>query len=667
MIDQLYTNSNHSVSEEIELIIIRNNLLVCNCLRILPTIKEDYVSKMTEFIKCSKLYLFENHIPLIVRLNFVCNTLYWYWLKPSEIPDYCYNGILNLVNDTLLKVLQDTGKNVINLSSHVGQEQNVLHCLENISNMFICLDSLIVVECIEVTQILLLIFLTHQSCISLFFHFILKVLSQAQNIINSFKFKKNIQNFNCFKFGLLKINSFLSVNHINSIIGSLHISLCIGYILEHQYQEVITTLINIDQYIEFKDELFCLLCYVQAVANFNLEDYESTFYYLAQMDNCTMDLFMRSRCYLLLGRTYSKVGNSDMAIDAFEKLKDSKYNKIMAFYMFQHYEKNNMEITHLIVLDQVLKEDCDISENITISFSNKLLLLLHPEPDVTNRELLYLAAQKKYQLGKYKLAAIDFETLINSNDVFNEHESKLIPIPSNFMLKNEAVIIFLKAHEMNKAFTVGQNLIEEYDYGCDMWISNLFWANELNSYNYNVIGSLLLAETGFIQHSDIILGALNKSFNCLYTIIERAQLTCDENIKTLRRKIMGKVLLHKATILSRLTDREEECETVFNKAIKYNPGDEDIIYLFSKWLEQKGKLIQSINVRDCFDKNMDNTLECENIVLNHVLECSMDLENTIIGNSVIDDLFADTDEKTTDINSEMNPQDDDIFNDLFVD
>jgi len=61
----------------------------------------EYVSKMTELINISELYLYEKHIPLELRVNFVSNLLHWYWLKPSDIPDYCYNKIITLVNECL--------------------------------------------------------------------------------------------------------------------------------------------------------------------------------------------------------------------------------------------------------------------------------------------------------------------------------------------------------------------------------------------------------------------------------------------------------------------------------------------------------------------------------------------------------------------------------------
>lgn len=61
----------------------------------------EYVDKMTEFINVSELYLYEKHIPLELRINFVSNALHWYCLKPEDIPDYCYNKIITLVNECL--------------------------------------------------------------------------------------------------------------------------------------------------------------------------------------------------------------------------------------------------------------------------------------------------------------------------------------------------------------------------------------------------------------------------------------------------------------------------------------------------------------------------------------------------------------------------------------
>lgn len=63
----------------------------------------EYVGKMTQLMNYSLLYLYEKHIPLELRMNFVCNTLYWYWLKPDDVPDYCYTKIITLVNECLLE------------------------------------------------------------------------------------------------------------------------------------------------------------------------------------------------------------------------------------------------------------------------------------------------------------------------------------------------------------------------------------------------------------------------------------------------------------------------------------------------------------------------------------------------------------------------------------
>lgn len=84
-------------------------------------------------------------------------------------------------------------------------------------------------------------------------------------------------------------------------------------------------------------------------------------------------------------------------------------------------------------------------------------------------------------------------------------------------------------------------------------------------------------------------------------------------------------------------------------------------------MEHKGKLSQSMNIRNQFDRKKANTITCNNFVLTYVLENKHGLEDTIMGTSVIEDLFASTDDKVSDVNMEMDPADDDIFNDLFVD
>lgn len=114
---------NISLQNEVEFIVLRNNLLVCNCLvcklltfnfililsrilfflnqRVLTTIDTEYVGKMSELLNVTELYLYEKHVPLELRINFVCNALHWYWWKPTNVPDYCYNKIMTLTNECL--------------------------------------------------------------------------------------------------------------------------------------------------------------------------------------------------------------------------------------------------------------------------------------------------------------------------------------------------------------------------------------------------------------------------------------------------------------------------------------------------------------------------------------------------------------------------------------
>lgn len=66
-----------------------------------------------------------------------------------------------------------------------------------------------------------------------------------------------------------------------------------------------------------------------------------------------------------------------------------------------------------------------------------------------------------------------------------------------------------------------------------------------------------------------------RSFNCLYAKINFGYPTettsDDESVKTLRRILIGKILLLRATILSKL-NLEKDCEAAFQKALTFNPG-----------------------------------------------------------------------------------------------
>lgn len=95
----------------------------------------------------------------------------------------------------------------------------------------------------------------------------------------------------------------------------------------------------------------------------------------------------------------------------------------------------------------------------------------------------------------------------------NESEhyvSDLVTIPSTFMLTHETVVVLIKAHEIEEAFKLCRSLIENFEPGCGLWKSDSFWADELNSYNFNVVGTILLAETCYNKYTDIVLEALNK-------------------------------------------------------------------------------------------------------------------------------------------------------------
>lgn len=252
-------------------------------------------------------------------------------------------------------MLHENGMSDVNLSSHFGEEQDILNCLECLSNKFLRLEPIIVVQCLEISQILLLLFLSKRCFTSLLVNFTMQTIDQIKNLMCAFKHKKSNHITNCFKFGLTKINNFLNMEDIKTIIVSGHVSLCIKHILENQYRQVLCTLNTVDEYLNSNDELFCLVNYLKAFANFNLNEFEVTLFYLSQISDYLMEPFIKSRCYLLSGRAHSKIGNSDLAINTFEKLKEFGFDKIMAYYMSQHYEINNMQFSQIMVLEQAIK------------------------------------------------------------------------------------------------------------------------------------------------------------------------------------------------------------------------------------------------------------------------------------------------------------------------
>jgi len=183
----------------------------------------------------------------------------------------------------------------------------------------------------------------------------MQLIDQIKTIMSAFQLKRQRHIANCFKLGLSKINVFLDTEHIKTIIVSGHVSLCIKYILDSQHQQALCSLNTVEQYLNQNDELFCLMYYLKALANFNLKELEITLCYLSQMAECLMEPFIKSRCNLLLGRTHSKMGNNDLAIKSLEKLKESEFNNIMTYYMSEHYEMNNMQFMQMVVLEQAIK------------------------------------------------------------------------------------------------------------------------------------------------------------------------------------------------------------------------------------------------------------------------------------------------------------------------
>lgn len=252
-------------------------------------------------------------------------------------------------------MLNESGNNDLNLSSHIGIEQDIVNCLECLSNRFLSLEPILVVQCLEISQTLLLVFLSKRCFTSLLVNFTIKLIDKIKIIICAFKHKKSDHITNCFKLGLFKINNFLNIEDINTIIVSGHVSLCIKHILENQNRQALCTLNTVDQYLNSNDDLFSLMNYLKAFINFNLEEFDVTLYYLSQISEYLMEPFIKSRCYLLFGRTHSKMGNNDLAISTFEKLRESGFEQIMAYYMSQHYEINNMHFSQIMVLEQAIK------------------------------------------------------------------------------------------------------------------------------------------------------------------------------------------------------------------------------------------------------------------------------------------------------------------------
>jgi len=244
----------------------------------------------------------------------------------------------------------------VNLSTHIGVEQDIVNTLKQLSNRFLSLEPPLVVQCLEISQLLILVYLSRRCFASILVQFTMLVLDQIEIIMQAFKHKTSSNRVtDCFKLGLLKINTFLDADHIKTIVVSCHVSLCIKCISENQHQQAINILSTVDQYLDSDNELVCLVCYLKAFAHFNLDNFEEAFYYLSQMDDYLMEPFVKSRYNLLLGRIYSKMGNKELAISTFTKLQSSVFSRIMAYYMLQHYELNNLPFTQIMVLEQTIK------------------------------------------------------------------------------------------------------------------------------------------------------------------------------------------------------------------------------------------------------------------------------------------------------------------------
>lgn len=112
-------------------------------------------------------------------------------------------------------------------------------------------------------------------------------------------------------------------------------------------------------------------------------------------------------------------------------------------------------------------------------------------------------------LQSYKVSASDYLNLLKLNEN-DQYVSNLVTVPTNFMLRHEAVVVLIKAQEIEEAFKLCQSLIGEFEPGCGLWEGDSFWADELNDYNFNVIGTMLLAETDLNKNTDTLLEALNK-------------------------------------------------------------------------------------------------------------------------------------------------------------
>lgn len=112
-------------------------------------------------------------------------------------------------------------------------------------------------------------------------------------------------------------------------------------------------------------------------------------------------------------------------------------------------------------------------------------------------------------MQSYKVSASDYLNLLKLNND-DQYVSNLVTVPTSFMLQHEAVVVLIKAKEIEEAFKLCQSLVEEFEPGCGLWKSDSFWADELNDYNCNVLGTVLLAETGLNKNPETVLEALNK-------------------------------------------------------------------------------------------------------------------------------------------------------------
>lgn len=596
--------------------------------------------------------------PQQLKLNLLYNYLYWYWFQFYTFSSVKRWTVISVIMPSLINGLRYYDESYI-VSNHDNMTdlERFLDILKRLSNhtlITVPVESIQLLDIVHVSCLVLYLNVTHNAdrdqidfkCLGECFlkslnHLRLHLKPTDTRAATKLSIKQGY-----FKLGFKQLNTVLELTRYKSSLLTFSMTMAVFYMKYGLFKDAAVFLENVSSF-GCGEEFFFLFNYLKAYVCFHLNQLSECGYLITQLHDSIASTFEKARLWILNGLLNSKLGNQSEAIVEFNKvLFQSKCCKTTAlYYTAIENKRSNLYATYMYCMQQMVQEvksspseyDClEFDRKYCLDYENKLLSILHPQPEITLCDALYFGARHQLQATYYKTAASTYNELLETMKKNTSYKSgSIIDLPDDSIIYHEAILANFKASNMKNAVILANQAIDYYTIYPAEELFNLSgsslsimqsdnvvqsmqtvnWRRCLRNFEEDVIALLLLSDIYKIESRfEEQLDMLNRCYNAVLSFMNASLPSKGKNPQKddsteFCNLLMCKILLRKAHSYFKM-DESSKIDACFRKALTYKPDDKDVIYHYRDWLKSTNQtcileFVAESGVKSCLDVSED--------------------------------------------------------------